>query len=242
MPFVVGDDCAAFYADYYEERIQSLEVKVIFFVKVIEGCGEIVAVHENILLVLVLLVAGLVVRIYLVVDGILCKFSVELARLAVEAEASEVVDSVGDVGCLLDFGDERAGADAVDAACRQEEHVSRLEAEVFKDIGDCVVVDSLHIFFRGDGLLESGHQVCARVCLHHIPHLSLALGAVVASGGKFVIRMYLDGKILLCVYEFDEERELLPGLLIVGLADELVLEFLYQVGDGPSGIFAVGNY
>ena len=83
--------------------------------------------------------------------------------------------------------------------------------------------------------------MCARVCLHHIPHLCLALGAVVASGGKGVIRMYLDGKVLLCVYEFDEERELVSGLLIVGLADELVLEFLYQVGDGPSGVFAVGN-
>ena len=107
VSLIVGDDCAAFYADYYEERIKSLEIKVIFFVKVIEGCGEIVAVHEHILPVLAFLVAGLVVRIYLVVDGILCKVGVELARLAVEAEASEVVDSVGDVGCLLDFGDER---------------------------------------------------------------------------------------------------------------------------------------
>ena len=143
---------------------------------------------------------------------------------------------------MNEFGDERAGSDAVDAACRQEEYVTLLETEVFKDIGDCVVVDSLNIFFRGDGLLEPGHQVRARVCLHDIPHLCLALGAVMASGGKGVIRMYLDGKVLLCVYEFDEERELVPGLPVVGLADELVLEFLYQVGDGPSGIFAVGNY
>ena len=41
-------------------------------------------------------------------------------RLSVEADAAEVVDSVCDVGCLLDFGDEAACSDAVDTAGRKK--------------------------------------------------------------------------------------------------------------------------
>ena len=40
--------------------------------------------------------------------------------LSVKSESSEIIDSVSDIGGLLDFCDEAAFADAVDTTCRKE--------------------------------------------------------------------------------------------------------------------------
>ena len=61
-----------------------------------------------------------------VVDGSLRQLGVQFAGIAVGVLAVEVVDTVGDVRSLLNLGDERARADTVDAACRQEEEVARM--------------------------------------------------------------------------------------------------------------------
>ena len=53
---------------------------------------------------------------------------------------------------------------------------------------------------------------------YDVPHLGLALGAVVPPGCERVIRMHLDGKVLPGVYELDKEGKFLPGPCIVGLS------------------------
>ena len=69
----------------------------------------------------------------------------KLTRLSVETETAIVVDSVGDVGSLLDFSDETACSYGVDASCREEENITGLHLEIGKNISNGVVLHSLHI-------------------------------------------------------------------------------------------------
>ena len=50
---------------------------------------------------------------HLIVDGILREVDVQFARIAVYILASEVIDAVGDVAGLLNFGKEVACSDGV---------------------------------------------------------------------------------------------------------------------------------
>ena len=61
---------------------------------------------------------------YGIVNSILGKLSMEFAWLSVEAKSAEVIYSIGQVRGLLDFSDEAALADAVDASCRKKEHIA----------------------------------------------------------------------------------------------------------------------
>ena len=61
-----------------------------------------------------------VVFVHRIVDGIFREFRVQFARVSVFVLPVEVVDAVGDVGCFLDFSNERPRSDAVDASGRKE--------------------------------------------------------------------------------------------------------------------------
>ena len=126
---------------------------------------------------------GAVVRVYGVVDGVLGQFGVHLAGLAVQAQAAVVVDTVGDVGGLLDLCDEAAAADGVDAACGQEEHVSGMHVVAGQHVGDGAVGHFGGILLGGNLFREAGQQVGAFIGRHHIPHFGFSLGAVVPFGG-----------------------------------------------------------
>ena len=61
---------------------------------------------------------------HLVVDGVLGLFDMQLTGIAVGILAAEVIDAVGDVAGLLNLGEEVAGTNGVQAACRQEVEVA----------------------------------------------------------------------------------------------------------------------
>ena len=63
-------------------------------------------------------VAAAVLRPYAVVDGVLSLLHVEFAWISVCVFSSEVIDTVGDVARLLDFGEEIAGSDGVEPSGR----------------------------------------------------------------------------------------------------------------------------
>ena len=92
-------------ADEDEERAEGGDVLGKGTVDVEERGGEILAVHEEAFLVLFARVGGAVVGLHGVVDSRFGQFGVQLAGLAVEPEAAEVVNPVGDVGGLLHLGD-----------------------------------------------------------------------------------------------------------------------------------------
>ena len=59
------------------------------------------------------IVTGTIFGPYLIVDGILGLVDVELARIAVGILTAEVIDAIGDVGGLLDFGEEVTSSDGM---------------------------------------------------------------------------------------------------------------------------------
>ena len=74
----------------------------------------------------------------------------QLAGLAVEPEAAEVVNPVGDVGGLLYLGYERARAYAVYSSGGEEEHVAGGYAVVAEHVGNGVVLYLCGILVGGD--------------------------------------------------------------------------------------------
>ena len=165
-----------------------------------------------------------------------------LARFAVQAQAAVVVDAVGDVGGLLNLRDEAAAADGVDAACGQEEDVSGVYLIAGQHIGDGAVGHLGGILLGRYLLREAGEQVGAGLGIHHVPHLRLALGAVVPFGGQLVIRVYLDAQVGEGVDELNQQRELVSGVFIDVFSHQIGLVLFYQLGDGLSLQGAVGHY
>ena len=54
--------------------------------------------------------------------------------------------------------------------------------------------------------------------------------------------MNLDREVLTCVDELNEQRELVAETLIVRLAYELALKFVYEIVELLACVLAVGNY
>ena len=156
----------------------------------------------------------------------------QLARFAVQARAVVVEDAVGDVGGLLDLGDVAAAADGVDAAGRQEEHVAGLYLVAAEDVGDGAIGYFLFVLFGGDLVLEAHQQVCAFIGPYYVPHLGLALAAVVAHRCQFVVGVHLDAQVLFGVDVFHQHGELVTGVLVHVLSDELSFILFGEFCDG----------
>ena len=136
------------------------------------------------------------------VEGLGCQGGMELAGLAVHAGAVVVEDAVGDVGRLLDFCQEDAATDGVDAACGEVEHVACLDLVVGQDLGDAAVFYALLILVGGDVLLETGIEVGAWGGLDDVPHLGLAHLAMEALR-QGIVGVDLYAEVFFCINEFD---------------------------------------
>ena len=163
----------------------------------------------------------------------------KLARLSVKSLASEIVNPVRDVRCLLDFSDEAAASYAVDTSGRKEEHVTGLYIVVMQYLCHSVVIYFRSIFLWSDVLCQTRHEVGFLISLNDIPHLCLAFRAVVPFSCELVVRMYLDGKVVTRINEFDQERELRSGLFIYFLAEQLAFVFRCKLSHSLAGEFSL---
>ena len=110
-----------------------------------------------------------------------------------------------------------------------------------QDIGDGAVGHAPFILFRGDFLGQAGEQMGAGFCGDDIPHLGLALAAVMADIGEGVVRMDLDAEVGEGVDELDQQRELVARILVDMLSDKQVFVFTDEVGDAAAFPGAVGD-
>ena len=164
-----------------------------------------------------------------------------LAGLAVQAQAAVVVDAVGDIGRLLDFCDEAAAADGVDAPGRQEEDISGMYIVAGQDIGDGAVGHFGGVLLRSYLFGEAGQEVGAFIGRYNVPHLGFSLGAVVPRGGQFVVRVHLDGQVRECIDKLDEQGEFVAGVLVHVLAHQFSLVLFHQGGYGTAFQGAFGD-
>lgn len=150
------------------------------------------------------------------VDGAEGLWEVELAGLAIEAGAAPIEDAIGGVAVLLDFDDEVAGADGVDAAAGDEDEIAGGDGDAM----DCGVggagLDGGLKRGAGDAVTKAGEDAFAAIVFEDVPHLGLGLAAKGlggVSGG-----MDLEGEAFACIEEFEEEGE--TGGLRGGLAED----------------------
>ena len=83
--------------------------------------------------------------------------------------------------------------------------VKQLAKSLIRQVG--LVLFTTYIFIKAN---DNGSL---RVSLHDIPHLRLSKG-VMAGFGQSIIGVYLYGKILSCIDELDEQREVCSKSLI----------------------------
>lgn len=227
-------------AHHDHKRVQFREILGARLVQVEERGGEVLAADQFGLGVLDAGIFSPVVRVDIVVDGLLGLLDVQFAGLSVKTQATIVIDPVGQVGCLLDLGDEGPGPDGVDAAGREEEHIAGSDPVACKHVGDGVFVDSLLIFIGSDPLGQTAQQMGSLVGSDHIPHLGLAFHPRMGLRGKLVVRVDLDRQVASSVDKFDQERELRTGLLKNLLADEFRTIFIHHIGQAFACKRAVG--
>ena len=195
---------------------------------VVDRRGEIGALHQVHPLVRTLLVFGAVVRVHGVVDALRCLLGVQFAQVSVLVAPIVVVDAVGDITCLLDLGQERARADGMDAAGRQEEHIVFLHLVFCQRIADAVFGHHLFIALRRELPGESAVERGMRFRLHHIPHFRFPAGLSVAMS-NLVGRMHLDGEVALRIDELDEQREAVSEAQVVFASHELITQAVYKL-------------
>ena len=87
-----------------------------------------------------------------------------------------------------------------------EKHIAGVYRHTVEHLADRAVLRPPPQLVRRHGARKAEKERALRLAVHHIPHLRLALLALFAAGGR-IRRMYLNGKVLLRVYQFDEQRE-----------------------------------
>jgi hypothetical protein len=156
------------------------------------------------------------------------------------AVAAVVVEAVGEVGLLLTFEEDDAGADGVDGAGVDEDEVAGFDGELIEQRLQSVVVDGGADIFGGDAGAESESDGGAGLGGEDIPTLGLAAG--VAGGlGESVVGMDLHGELVVGKDEFDEERKFGEGGdgggggVEVGLAEDFGAAGGHDSGQGEAG-------
>ena len=152
MASVVGQRTASLDSDEDDEAVEVVIVDGHGLVQIVQTGGEIGASHQFHPHVLHRRVMSAVVGKDAVVDAFGSLVGVQLAQVALLVAAVEIVDAIGDVARLLDFGHETTFADGVDASGGDEKHIAlshRVAGECFTD-----GMAGYHrlVFLRGDGM------------------------------------------------------------------------------------------
>ena len=241
LAFLVREFTNVFQTDVDYERIHSAVVEMDRLVEVEQRRGEIVAVNQLYGAVGAGQIVGAVVGEYAIVDGVLRQFSMQFAGIAVLVQTAEVVDAVGNVAGLLDFGDGGTSADAVHSSCGKEEYIAFLQRVLGQCLSDAAVLNHAAIAFRVKQTIEAGIEVSVLLGMEDIPHLGLS-ERVVALAGQLVVRVHLYGEGQIGLNKFNKERKHVAVAFVAAAAYKLLMLFAEEVGHSLSLFGTFKNY
>ncbi len=170
--------------------------------------GEVGAVDGRHGAVLQRLVGGTVLLVKGEVDHIEGQAGMQLARLAPVIDPVPVVDPVGDIGGLLDLGQQHPRTDGVDPPGGHEVDIAGRDGLVMEDLLQGPLVEMFQVGLPVHLPVEPGDQLSA-IRLHDIPHLGLPEGVMPFAGG-FIVGMHLDAEEVTGVDELDQQGKLDP--------------------------------
>ena len=137
----------------------------------------------------------------------------QFPRIAVFVPAVVIVDAVGDVGGLLDFGNEATFPDGMDGTGRDEKAVSFFHFFSVQYFRQCVVVEFGQVFRLVGVFVETHEQLCIRIGIHDVPHFSFSV-CIVAFFSNCIVGMNLDGKIVAGINVFNQQRKFYAELFV----------------------------
>ena len=161
-----------------------------------------------------------------------------LVIVAVLIHAVVIVETIGDIGGLLDLVEHDARADGVDGACGDEKHVPPLHGHAVEDVGEAALLDGGLVGLSGGILLEAVVESRALLAVQDVPHLGLAVLPLMGEG-ILVGGVYLHRQVSLGVDELDEEREVI--ILLAGRAQGFLAQSGDVVGEGQTRIVTRGD-
>ena len=145
---------------------------------------------------------------------------VEFARLAVEAGAVPVEDAIGGVAVLLDFDNDIARADGMEASAGDEDAVAGFHRDSVERFLDAAGPQEVFEFFPGHAFFESGVDGGTGLGIGEIPHLRLGFPA--QGGSDTRRRMDLDGEPLAGVEDLDQDGKMRRRMVGVGRAEDVL--------------------
>ena len=111
------------------------------------------------------------------VDGGEGLFDMEVARFAIEAESIPVEDAIGGVAVLLDFVDEKAGADGVEASGGDEEAIAGARMEDVDEVGGGAIGEGCEEGLAGDTGVEASVDFGSGFGMGDEPHFGFRFAA-----------------------------------------------------------------
>ena len=127
----------------------------------------------------------------------------QLTGLAIQARTIIVVDTIGDIGRLLDLGQQDATTDGMDTTRRQIKDIARLDGMVSQHLGNGTIGNTPAVLLSIDLLFEACIEMGIRGGLDDIPHLGLTHLAMLALR-HLVVGMYLNAQVALGINELHQ--------------------------------------
>ena len=149
---VIGKRSGALDTHHRQERIQSRQILRERLVEIILTRGKIFTTYQLIFGILLLRIMSSVILINIIIDRILSKLRMQLARLSVQTKSAIIVNSLRNVRRLLNLRYETTATDGMYTSGRKEKHIPGIDLKPGENIGDGVVPDPLHILLGGDFL------------------------------------------------------------------------------------------
>ena len=157
---------------------------------------------------------------------------------AVFAHTIIIVETIGEVGILLNLSNQGTRTDGVNRTCFNKEQVVLLDGNALEITQQSAVCDGLPDFGLGAIMFQAVDQVGVLGGIQHIPHLALAVLAIFVLHGVGVIGMYLHRQVLFGIDELDQQ-----GKLTVGMASAQIFWMLSQnLGQGLTCKFPTGHH
>ena len=132
---------------------------------------------------------------------------VELAGNPLGVGAVPIEDTIGCIGILLDFMDEKSRTDGVYASGFDEDGLAFFWSDGVDLIGDCALRDGLLEAFASDSMFQPDVKFRAWLAVSNEPHFGFRLA--VERCGDGCGRVDLDGEVSRAIENFDEYGETL---------------------------------
>ena len=134
-------------------------------------------------------------------------FDVQVTLFPVLTYSSVIIDTIGNIGILLDLGDQDSFADRMKGSGFDKQDITLFHRYCVEHFQKGILLNSLREFLPGDLFLETIVKEGSFFRVKDIPHLCFSVLSLVLQG-KTIAGMNLDREIVPCVNKLGQNRKL----------------------------------